>query len=112
MSAHAYERLHDPGGRGLAGLLKVLGDPNRLAIVLTLGAGRRSVSEIIEVTGLPQTLVSFHLRVLRRSGLVRTVRQGSFIHYSLVDPDLIGLLAELARRVGAGLPDAARGCRG
>lgn len=84
----------------LARYFKVLGDANRLGIVLTIGPGNRSVSEIIESTGLSQTLVSFHLKVLREARIVKAVRQGPFIFYSLAEPSLLGLLADFSRRLG------------
>ncbi len=76
---------------------KVLGDNNRLRIVQAVGSGERSVSEIIEQTGLAQTLVSFHLRVLREAGVLSTKRRGPFIYYRLLDPSLLNLLEACAR---------------
>jgi DNA-binding transcriptional ArsR family regulator len=80
----------------LARLFKLLGDPNRLRIIFAVGEGERSVSEIIEETSLPQTLVSFHLRPLRESGILSAERKGPFIYYRLGDPGLIGLLGSLS----------------
>lgn len=88
-------------GQHLARFFKVLGDANRLGIVLTIGPGNRSVSEIIDSTGLSQTLVSFHLKVLRDARIVKTVRQGPFVFYSLAEPSLLGLLADLSYRLGS-----------
>ncbi len=76
---------------------KVLGDSNRLRIVQAVGTGERSVSEIIEQTGLAQTLVSFHLRILREAGVLSTERRGPFIYYRLADPSLLNLLEACAR---------------
>ncbi len=73
-------------------LFKVLGDENRLRILQALEQGERSVSEILEKTGLPQTLASFHLRTLREAGVVTTERKGPFIFYRLADPSLPNLL--------------------
>ena len=87
-------------GQELAKFFKILGDANRFGIVLTIGSGNRSVSEIIDSTGLSQTLVSFHLKVLREARIVKTVRQGPFIFYSLAEPSLLGLLADLSCRLG------------
>ena len=53
--------------KSLAKTLKVLGDANRLGIVLAVGREACSVTELINMTGLSQTLVSFHLRVLREA---------------------------------------------
>ncbi len=80
-SPHSIERL-----------FKVLGDENRLRILQTLEQGERSVSEILERTGLAQTLASFHLRTLREAGIVTSERRGPFIYYGLADPSLPNLL--------------------
>jgi ArsR family transcriptional regulator len=68
--------------------LKILGEPNRLRILTSLGLECRPVTSIVKDTGLSQTNVSFHLRVLRDAGLVRAERCGSFIYYCLPDSQL------------------------
>ncbi len=86
-------------------LLKVLGDESRLRILQALEEGERSVSEILERTGLSQTLASFHLRTLREAGVVTTERRGPFIFYSLADPSLPNLL-EACSKYAATLSEA------
>jgi DNA-binding transcriptional ArsR family regulator len=78
-------------------LFKVLGDESRLRILQALGGGERSVSEILEQTGLAQTLASFHLRTLREAGAVTSERRGPFIYYRLADPSLPNLLEACGR---------------
>lgn len=75
--------------------LKVLGEPNRLRILCGLGLECRPVTDIINATGLGQTNVSFHLRVLREAGFVRAERRGPFIYYCLADPELLRILHDL-----------------
>ena len=75
--------------------LKVLGEPNRLRILCSLGLECRPVTDIIDTTGLEQTNVSFHLRVLREAGFVRAERRGSFIYYCLIDSELLHILHDL-----------------
>ncbi|MCF6188310.1 MAG: metalloregulator ArsR/SmtB family transcription factor [Desulfobulbaceae bacterium] len=84
----------------LARFIKILGDTSRLSIIRAIGSDARSVSEIIKETGLSQTLVSFHLRNLRNSGIVQTRREGPFIYYNLLDPKLLILLDQLALMTG------------
>ncbi len=79
----------------LSRLFKLLNDKNRLKIVWTIGKDKKSVSEIVEATGLSQTLVSFHLRPLRESGILSTERKGAFIYYSLTEPALMDILRSL-----------------
>ena len=74
---------------------KVLAEPNRLRILCALGEECRPVTDIIHATALPQTNVSFHLRILREAGLVRAERRGVFIYYCLPDPELLAILQSL-----------------
>ena len=80
----------------MAKVFKTLGDANRLDIVLTINRDRLSVTDIINSTGLSQTLVSFHLRTLRESGIVKTERNGPFIYYSLLIPGIIDIIENLS----------------
>ena len=77
--------------------LKVLGEPNRLRILCGLGLECRPVTDIIRTTGLAQTNVSFHLRVLREAGFVRAERRGAYIYYCLTDAELLHILRDLTR---------------
>ena len=86
-------------------LFKVLGDESRLRILQALEEGERSVSEILARSGLPQTLASFHLRVLREAGVLATERRGPFVFYRLADESLPNLLDACAR-YGATLGEA------
>jgi DNA-binding transcriptional ArsR family regulator len=50
--------------------LKVLGEPNRLAMLELLRDGERPVGELVTLLRLSQPVVSKHLRVLRDAGFV------------------------------------------
>lgn len=79
----------------LAQVFRLLGEPNRLRILCSLGLDCRPVSDVIRATGIEQTNVSFHLRALREAGLVRPERRGPFIYYCLHDPKLLNIVASL-----------------
>lgn len=81
--------------------LKVLGDASRLRILCSLGLECRPVTDVINATGLGQTNVSFHLRVLREAGFVRAERRGPFIYYCIVDAELLHILHDLKRWLDA-----------
>ena len=89
MSITAYNK-NDIKSLGTA--LKILGEPNRLRILTSLGLECRPVTNIVKDTGLSQTNVSFHLRVLRDAGLVKAERCGSFVYYCLPDSQLREIL--------------------
>jgi ArsR family transcriptional regulator, arsenate/arsenite/antimonite-responsive transcriptional repressor len=65
--------------------LKALAGIARLTIVYHLvHRGEITVTELIELLGISQPLVSWHLRKLRRAGIVQTRRVGRQVYCSLV----------------------------
>ncbi len=74
------------GGRplDLAALFRALGDDTRLRIFSLLAKSELCVCEIEDLLGLSQSLVSNHLGVLRRFGLVESRRDdadGRWVFY-------------------------------
>ncbi|MCL6473131.1 MAG: metalloregulator ArsR/SmtB family transcription factor [Firmicutes bacterium] len=63
--------------------LKIVSDVNRLQILCLLKKGERCVCNIHEPLGLPQNLVSHHLKALRHAGLVMTRREGKWVYYQI-----------------------------
>ena len=66
-------------------LLRALGTPHRLAIVLELAERPRCVHELVDGLGISQSLASQYLRVLRTTGLVTAARRGKETVYTLAD---------------------------
>ena len=64
-------------------LLKALANPNRLMILCILTEGEKSVGALAETLKVRETLVSQHLALLRKDGIVRRRRDAQTIHYSL-----------------------------
>src|SRR4051794_3823341 len=65
-------------------VLGLLGDPVRWQLVAELGRSDRRVGELVQLTGKPQNLVSYHLAELRRAGIVgarRSSADGRDINY-------------------------------
>jgi ArsR family transcriptional regulator len=85
-------------------VLKALADENRLAIVRLLAGGERCICEVASQLGLSDALVSHHLKRLRAAGLVRTRKQGQWLHCRL-EPSAFDTLArefsELAKHSAA-----------
>jgi ArsR family transcriptional regulator len=70
----------------LAKRLKALADPNRLRVVHLLMEGVHCNCELGDALDMAPNLISHHLRVLRRAGLVDTQRDSldaRWIYYSL-----------------------------
>ena len=64
-------------------LLKALADPVRWRIVRSLAVEELCVCHLVEALGVPQPLVSHHLRVLRECDLVETSRFRYWTYYRL-----------------------------
>ncbi|HUX04929.1 MAG TPA: metalloregulator ArsR/SmtB family transcription factor [Acidimicrobiales bacterium] len=64
-------------------VLKALSDDSRLAILLTLAEGSRSVVELTQELAISQPLVSHHLKALREAGLISVAAQGRSNRYAL-----------------------------
>jgi ABC-type Mn2+/Zn2+ transport system permease subunit/DNA-binding transcriptional ArsR family regulator len=81
-------------------LLRALAAPIRIAIVTELAGGERRVHELVDALGATQPLVSQHLRVLRGAGVVRGVRRGREIAYSLVDEHIAHIVTDAVSHAG------------
>lgn len=85
-----------------APLLRALANEERLLIVLWLAGTECSVRELEDVTGLKQSLVSYHLGQLRDAGLVLASVEGRSNRYRLARDEL----DQLAGLIGTLQPKA------
>lgn len=75
----------------LARLGKALASPHRLEILELLAQGERTVDSLATEMGLSLANTSQHLQTLRQAALVDSRKEGLFVHYRLVDPDVFEL---------------------
>jgi len=87
--------------RELTAHFNALANPTRLRILESLAeSGEESVNQLALDLRVSQPRISWHLRLLRLGGLVRTRRDGRQVYCSL-DPDAIGRRhLELSRMLG------------
>ena len=85
---------------GLVAAAKALASGRRAEIIDVLAQGERSVDELAAAVGQSVANTSQHLQLLLRAGLVSTRREGTRIHYALVN-DRVGQLWALMRDVAA-----------
>ncbi|TLY76302.1 MAG: metalloregulator ArsR/SmtB family transcription factor [Gammaproteobacteria bacterium] len=76
---------------------KALGHGRRLEILELLAQGERSVEALAERVGLSIANASQHLRLMHRTGLLASRRDGKRILYRLNDPSVLELTAALHR---------------
>lgn len=79
---------------------RALGEPTRLILLNALRDGERSVSELVEATGLGQANTSRHLSLLHSLDFVNRRRDGVNVLYSLADPRVFELCDLMCGRMG------------
>jgi DNA-binding transcriptional ArsR family regulator len=89
-------------------LLRALAAPVRIAIVLQLRESSRCVHELVDALGVPQPLVSQHLRILKSAGVVAGERTGREVHYRLVDNHLAEIVQAAVAHAGEYAGDDSR----
>ena len=89
---------HDDDVRRAADRLRMLADPTRLKILWALAQGESSVACLAEIVGAAPTAVSQHLAKLRLAGIVTHRREGTFVYYTVDDPDVHALLGRVLDR--------------
>jgi rhodanese-related sulfurtransferase/DNA-binding transcriptional ArsR family regulator len=82
---------------GFAEIAKALGHGHRLEILELLAQGERSVEALAERVGLSVANASQHLRMMRRTGLLASRRDGKRVLYRPSDPLVLDLTAALRR---------------
>jgi len=70
-------------------ILKAISDPLRLKILYLLKNGELCACHIDFALDKPQSTVSHHLNILKRSNLVNWRKEGKWIYFSLSNPELI-----------------------
>lgn len=76
---------------GLSKLLKALANPQRLEIIEMLSQGEKSVEGVVQTTSLSIANASQHLQVLKNNNIVKSRKEGHYVHYSLVNDEFLAL---------------------
>jgi DNA-binding transcriptional ArsR family regulator len=87
----------------VAEYFKVLSEVSRLQLLNSLRSGAKSVTEIVEVTGLGQANVSKHLKVLTQAGMVSRHPNGGNVFYEISDPIIFDLCEVVCDRLSTRL---------
>lgn len=64
-------------------MLKALGDPKRYQLLQLMSERTYCVRALARISGLSESTVSQHLKILREAGLVYGVKRGYYTHYSV-----------------------------
>jgi DNA-binding transcriptional ArsR family regulator len=85
----------------IAERFRVLAEPTRLRLLNILMEGDRSVTELVEETGLNQANVSKHLGLLRAANFVERRKEGLYAIYHLADSSVAVLCEVICGRLEA-----------
>ena len=73
-------------------MLKILGEPSRMKIVMALMQGELCVLHIVQAVGGNQSAVSQQLKVLKNGKLIKSRREGKNILYSIADGHVLEIV--------------------
>ena len=90
---------HDDQFEVYSGKLKALSDPTRLKILYLLSGGELCVCEVIRALDKPQSSISHHLNILKKSGFIKGRKEGVWIYYSLTSPKIADMVKELIKLI-------------
>jgi ArsR family transcriptional regulator len=71
----------------MAEVFKAFADPTRLMILTLLSENESMcVCKIIDELKKPQPTISHHLNILKKSGIIKARKEGTWNHYYIVNP--------------------------
>ena len=83
-------------------MLKAASEPSRLRLLILCSQGEFTVSDLVHVIGQSQPRVSQHLKILCDAGLLRRIKQGSWVYYRSITQ---GVETEFIRYLTSFMPN-------
>ncbi|MBK8418850.1 metalloregulator ArsR/SmtB family transcription factor [Candidatus Villigracilis saccharophilus] len=80
--------------------LVAIASPQRIAILLAIGAGEACVCHLETALGWRQAYISQHLMALRKANILQDRREGRYIFYRLKNNSYLDLITASARLSG------------
>ena len=75
-------------------------NPVRVQILLAIGTGEACVCHLESLLGLRQAYISQHLMALRKQEIITARRDGKYIFYRLVEPEVLDIIRKVGRMAG------------
>lgn len=85
----AVDHIDDGSCQLVSEFFSVYSNPTRISIFCALRHGRRTVTELAEVSGVSLQNASQHLRIMRDKGAVTAEREGQRVYYAISDPRFV-----------------------
>ena len=77
------EQLKKINSAQIVVIMESLSDPIRINILELMMNGEICVCDIVKVTGLSQSKISYHIKILKDSGLISDRQEGTWVYYKL-----------------------------
>tara|TARA_Y100001970_G_scaffold225247_1_gene278047 strand:+ start:410 stop:727 length:318 start_codon:yes stop_codon:yes gene_type:complete len=77
------EQLKKINTEQFVGIMESLSDPIRINILELMMKGEICVCDIVKLTGLSQSKISYHIKILKDSGLISDRQEGRWVYYKL-----------------------------
>ncbi len=87
--------MNDDQITALTDTLHIMGEPNRLKLLLACFNSPKSVSELADELQLSVPLASHHLSLLRSARLLIAEREGKYIYYRIFDTHVRCILDDM-----------------
>ena len=68
-----------------SGIMKAFAYPTRLKVIEILREGEKCVCVLTEKLNMPQSTLSYHMKILQDAGIVTRTEIGKWSHYALSD---------------------------
>lgn len=88
----SHKMMDDVTVQKICDLFKILGDSNRVRIILALQYDELCVCELSLLLDMSQSSVSHQLRHLRNADIVKFRKENKQIFYSLINEDILEIL--------------------
>jgi DNA-binding transcriptional ArsR family regulator len=75
-----------------ADMLKSMGHPLRLKIVMFLKGGEQTVGAVSEAIGASQSATSQHLNMMKMKGILKSHRDATMVLYSVARPEVFKII--------------------
>ncbi|MEX2103780.1 MAG: metalloregulator ArsR/SmtB family transcription factor [Bacilli bacterium] len=79
----------------LSKITKSLSSPKRMELLDLLTQGPKTVESLVSNTQMSIAIVSQHLKVLHEARIVRYTKKGTYVIYSISEPDVYSLIISL-----------------
>lgn len=89
-----------PPHEKIGDLLASIGNPVRVQILLAIGTGEACVCHLESLLELRQAYISQQLMLLRQKKIITSRREGKYIYYRLVKPEVLEVLRTAGEIVG------------